>query len=378
MKKLLFLFVLFSQNSIAQITISNAYFPAPKDSLRINIANSATAKFVKISPAGTNQVWDYSFLRSANPTAPNTIEQYSTPDTGTLSAFPTADIVRNLTNIGQKEVYNKTSTRFELIGYQGFTLGLFDLPIKPVFNTPVLERRAPMSYNSTNNNASSFSVPLLVDWIPESVFSSLPVKPDSMRLRFQTTRQDKTDAWGQIRIPGGNYDVLRERRFEVTERKVEARIAGLLWIDVTALLLSGNRPPKDTTVSYYFWSNTAKEPIAMVQFRNEQDTVPSRVEFKFLNINTALKENEKPSILASLFPNPTNDIIFLEIKSSKSMTYNIALLNTVGQTLLIKKEKLQSGDVLPLYLNTFKTGIYILNMYTDEGTLLYSEKIIKE
>ena len=59
-----------------------------------------------------------------------------------------------------------------------------------------------------------------IDIIPDTLLAGLPIRPDSLRIRFVTTRQDKVDAFGKIKIPGsGEIDCLRERRYEITGDK---------------------------------------------------------------------------------------------------------------------------------------------------------------
>jgi hypothetical protein len=361
--------LIFSQILHAQITISNAYFPTVGDSLKMAIANTATARQLRISPAGGNQTWLYNFLRANINTRPTYTEGYATPDSATLAAFPTADLVRNLTTTGQKEVFNKTTTRFERLGYVGFSLGFLNLPIRPSFNQAVLERRAPLAFNSTHSHSASFSVAFASNLLPDTLLAGLPIRPDSLRLRFQTSRQDRVDAWGEIWIPGGKYEALRERRFEQTELKLEAKIGSFVWLDITSILLQGGRPPKDTTLSYYFWSNAVKEPIAIVEFRNETDTIPSRVDYKFLPINTQTAENSPlypdgvlRAVSATLFPNPTTGNAQLLVNHSEPMVYRLLLSNNLGQVVYDQKHFLKTGTTLPLPLAHLPSGVYFLNL----------------
>ncbi len=365
MKKHFLFLVFLSQTLGAQPIISNAYFPSIGDSLKIGVASTTTAQQLRMSAAGANQTWTYNFLRSANPSRPSYTEGYVAPDSATLADFPLADLVRNLTTTGQKEVFNKTTTRYELMGYEGIGLGFLNLPIRPTFNQPVLERRAPLVFNTTNNNTSSFSIVFASSLIPDTILVALPIRPDSFRVRFQTTRSDKTDAWGKILIPGGSYEVLRERRFEQTETKIEAKVANIFWVDITTVLLNGSRPPKDTTLTYYFWNNSVKEPIAVVQFRNETDTVPSRVEYKYLPINTSVVENVPPSVSAQIFPNPTSDDTFLFVNNCESKIYDLIIQNSFGQMLFKQKQKLENGMTLKLPLAVLPTGIYFLRLNTE-------------
>ena len=283
------LFILISIKTTAQITLTDAYFPSANDSLQTAISLSQYTRTLRLTAASsTAQRWDYSYLRAAANSTAKTTERYlAATDTALLRQFPTAKLVRDIGG-GQLAAYNKTATRFELLGYKNIDFGgILRLPVIAKFLQPVLERRAPLAFNTTNRNQSSFVVAISSNIIPDTLLSTLPIRPDSIRVRFQTDRQDKTDAYGTLLIPGGSYEVLRERRYEVTDTKIEAKLNPLPWLDVTSLILTGTQRPRDTTIRYYFWSNSAKEPIAVLT-TDDKDSI-TLAQYKYLKMMTLIK-----------------------------------------------------------------------------------------
>ncbi|MDV7394326.1 hypothetical protein RZS08_23290, partial [Arthrospira platensis SPKY1] len=132
-------------------------------------------------------------------------------------------------------------------------------------------------------------VPFSADDVPGGILNNLPITPDSLRIRINTQRTDEVDAWGTLTIPGGIYDVLREKRTELRQTRIDAKIGFFpAWVDVTDIfveLLSLPGLGSLTQESYYFWSNEALEPIAVLSLSPATGEVQS-VEYKANNIST--------------------------------------------------------------------------------------------
>ena len=242
---------------MGQITISNNYFPNAGDSLVTANATIQTVRNIQISKATTTaQNWDYSFLRARTATT-RTVQRFRvlnpTTDTAILREFPTATTVIS-DSTGQLAVYRRSTTRFDLLGFFNANLGILPVGLRPKFEPPSLERRAPLLFSSTNNNKTGFSVPFSTDIIPDTFLASLPIRPDSLRIRFVTNRQDRVDAFGKIRIPGsGDLNCLRERRYEITETRIDAKTSALpIWIDITSFIPTTNFKTRDTTLVFPF------------------------------------------------------------------------------------------------------------------------------
>lgn len=367
---------------MAQTTISNSYFLAANDSLKTAFALPQFLAGVQVS-AGSNtaQTWDYSYLRSAlNSTAFQT-ERYlaASSDTSVIREFPTADVVRELSP-GRFAVYNVTSTRFELIGYNKINLGpTLNIPVYARFLQPALERRAPLSMNSTNKNNSSFVVSFPSSLIPDTILSLLPIRPDSIRIRYQTTRNDLVDAFGTIAIPGLSKSVLREKRYEETEFKLEAKLNPLPWLDITNLILqNGMQRPRDTTIRYYFWSEAVKEPIAVIS-TNVSGKVES-VEYKYVVINTSTLETGYTEGVAqlTLSPNPTQDLLTIDIADAEKGSYQLSIYDVTGRLWHTEKKDLSlSLEKWQISLNDLPSGSYWVQLKNSKGQFV-SEQCIKK
>ncbi len=372
-------FMITSVKTMAQTTLTDAYFPSANDSLQTAIALPQYTRSLRLTPASsTAQRWDFSFLRAALNSTAKTTERYVTAtDTGLLRQFPSAKLMQDIGG-GQLAAYNKSTTRFDLLGFKNINLGGIQLPLVAKFLQPVLERRAPLTYNTTNRNQSNFVVAFTTDIIPDTFLNLLPIRPDSIRVRFQTDRQDKTDAFGTVLIPGGSYDVLRERRYEVTETKIEAKINPLPWLDITSLILTGQQRPRDTTIRYYFWSNLSKEPIALLTTDAADSIVLA--EYKYLKINTFVKNASYTEGVSSvsIFPNPTTQEAFFDVKTGgTALAFSLIISDNLGRNVGQKNLKNETEQRVQIDVSTFPNGLYWARLTDENGHIIAVKSFVK-
>ncbi|HMP13863.1 MAG TPA: hypothetical protein PKD70_08280 [Saprospiraceae bacterium] len=157
----------------------------------------------------------------------------------------------------------------------GVTAAITQLP-------PIVEQRSPVNFFDINQVSSGVLYPFAPNQMNPTIFqqlvSGLNSTPDSLRFRFATTRLDVIDGWGDVTIPGGTFPVLREKRTTFTERRFDAKIPPLGWLDVTDVTiqtLNLNTLGIDTTVAHYFFNDVSKEPIAILTLDNSQSQVVS-------------------------------------------------------------------------------------------------------
>ena len=364
------LIMLYQALCFGQITISNNYFPNAGDSLVTANATAQTVRNILITKATTTaQSWDYSFLRATTSTR-RMIDRFRAlnpvTDSAILREFPTATTVIS-DSAGQIAVYRRSTTRFDLLGFFNANLGILPVGIRPKFDPPSLERRAPLIFNSTNNNRTGFNAPFSTDIIPDTILALLPIRPDSLRIRFVTNRQDKVDAFGKIRIPGSpDLDCLRERRYEITETRIDAKTNNIpIWIDITNLIPVGNLRTRDTSLTFHFWSDLYKEPLLTIRANNDS-TVTSAV-YKWLPINTSTID-PLSKITAILYPNPTKEAINAHFEGLSQGKYLLTVVDNLGRV-VFNQHINSTTNTLSLRINTnrWAAGIYFLNLYSEMG-----------
>ena len=83
--------------------------------------------------------------------------------------------------------------------------------------------------------------------------------------------------------------------------------------------------------------------------------------------------NIATNVSVKIFPNPTNDIVNININDFNSNAYLIELNDLAGR-LLIKKKLNKSNSTLKM--SNLENGLYLLNIKDLNGVLLSSSKLI--
>jgi hypothetical protein len=279
----------------AQITVTNAGFPAVNDSVFYAFDANSNPIHI-ITPPGGNQSWDLSGLQ-VNQTGTTV---YRNPNMGVQSGnFPGAELL--VIESGREMYYDVTSDKVELMGYFGadpYGLGInLLIPYLP----PIADRHAPLQFFDIHQQSSSILVAFRLSELPANVQQQLIAglggnTPDSIRIRIATNRLDVVDAWGNLSIPGGCYEVLREQRTTYTEKRLDAKIAPLGWLDVTdnAVGQGFTTLGVDTTKKFHFFSLLDKQEIAVLHPNNHQNAIisvrfkhPDNSQFSISNIATS-------------------------------------------------------------------------------------------
>jgi hypothetical protein len=357
----------------AQTPISNAYFPAVGNTLITAKATNISAFSVSTFPTNKGNVsWDFRGLR---PQALDT-QRFIAPTTEGLRLFPNANLTFKPDTNAQIPFYRRTDSTFELIGLQGLLFqGLFiRVVVKP--HTPLKERRAPLKIGDTFVQSAGFKVAFPSSVAPDSLLRNSPFAiPDSMRITYDVIRHDTIDAWGTVRIPSGEFPVLRERQKESIKTKVEVLYPILGWLDVTTLILTGLAQPFYSETLYQkYWHATTQEPIAVVETDPLNATRGAQYKAIAQRVNT-------PEILdfsaqLSLFPNPVTTDLTLNLDKINTPIHSILISDVSGH--LIVNKLINSENQLKLNTNNWQNGAYLIYLMDNEGRIIANQKFIKE
>lgn len=384
MKKniLLIIFHLFCISLVAQITVTNATFPQIGDTLRTARDGSPN---INLQSAGENISWDFSSLDG--PIFENIILDPS--EGASVSTFPNATLLMGQPPVGET-YFETTSSTYTSLGFAGqdpIGIGL-DVVFKN--NPPLVERNAPLNYNDDNNSNSDVRVVFAWDDLPSEITDSLggglPITPDSIAIIVETSQQDDVDAWGTVTLPNGNYDVLRVRRWNERETKVEAflPVFGGFWQDITDVLTSiipdnpagGSFLGKDTTLTYHFYNDASKEEIAVVTVDPVNET-PINATFKSTNQTTSIIKlyKNKPSIHA--YPNPAIDKVQFDLVNVPKGKYDLNIYNILGVKVWSREcQFYNSADTIQLDVNDFKKGTYLYSLVNKKGKTLATRRLV--
>ncbi len=357
----------------AQITVTTASFPAAGDTLRI--AFDTTAAGITVSAPGGNQVWDFSGL---TPHFVRVLPVKPAAQGQQAAAFPLATLAVP-TGLNGENYYRVTSNQYQLIGFAGTDPAGFGINVITPFNPPVVERRAPMNFFDINQANGALLVPFAGSALPQALLNLLPIVPDSIRLKVTLSRVDVVDGWGTLTIPGGTYPVLRERRTQYTDTRIEIKVGVFPWTDITSLIqLPGAALGRDTSLNYYFFSNTAKEPIAVV----EADHITQAVlgaQFKY-NGPTSTGSSTEANVLVRVFPNPATEEVRIEWHDLPAGVYEWRMINLTGQ--VVSRQRLVSAGSevggQSLNLRGLAPGMYVYALSDAGGQWVQAGKLLVE
>jgi hypothetical protein len=169
--------------------------------------------------------------------------------------------------------------------------------------------------------------------------AALPVPPDSLRIRIATNRLDVVDAWGSLSIPGGTYNVLREKRTRYQEYRLDGKISPLGWLDITDVAVQAGFQGLgvDTVITYHFYNDVEKTPIAVVNTGSDGLRI-QQVDFKYNAPMTTGREGPEGDLTESFalqgnYPNPFTRQTTLVYDAGKGGYVRMEIYSVLGERL---------------------------------------------
>lgn len=374
MKQILpLIFTLLASSLMAQITLqSSDYFPTVGDTLRTATDNAPVG--IEITAAGGNQKWNFSSLQ-AGFTLERVVQDAAEGDAA--ASYPAANILFEQVE-GGEGYYISNETSFSIVGFAGMDpLGqgfMVNAPFTPAY----VERWAPLSFLTLNTNDAALTVAVAADDIPGNIFDGLPISPDSVRVRVVTERTDLVDAWGTLVIPGGTYDVLREKRTEYREVRLDAKVGFLPWTDITDIALEFlpiDELGADTLVTYNFWSDDAKEAVAVIN-ADPSGTEVQSVTFKSDDVISSVQNvtTTKPKVY--IYPNPAIVHARFEFANLPADQYKLELFDLTGRSIYSKQLSIDQYHLETLNVTRFRKGVYLAILTNRGGERIAVRRLI--
>ena len=139
----------------------------------------------------------------------------------------------------------------------------------------------------------------------------------------------------------------------------------------------------------YLWSNGATENFITldgstiqpgfysynIEVRNEEGCMASDA----MNVDVILSSIRDiiSSNMLSVYPNPANDLTFIEISNEQHLVFSIEIIDITGKIIVSKTcTKDSEQTVLPICLSAFNSGIYFVQIKTGNGII--SKKLVVE
>jgi len=353
--------------SIAQIRISPGQLPAPGDTVLFAVDNLPSG--IQAGVPGENLRWDFTTLQ-----APFT-QRTGWSITSEESPFPAANLQLRL---GEETVMyfdkRNNGTVFQLgaIGQDPLDLGFTGMV---AYAKPELYRRAPLAYGDTYEHDYAFSQTIAAEDVPQVLLDELPITPDSFRVSLVGDRTDEVDAFGRMVLPGGFFEVLREKRTTVQSLKLEAKLGPFPWQDITDFLTSDDFPNERVQVDYVFYSDELNEPVAILEMGPEERFV-ARVTFSVPSVSTNVQEVTKlePGVYA--FPNPAIINVRFEFTNLPPGTYELSIMNILGIEVWKESYFLQGNRTERIDISNLRKGTYLYSLKDSRGKIITTKRLV--
>jgi Secretion system C-terminal sorting domain len=371
----------------SQITITNAAFPKAGDSLQTS--TDQTVKGIKMTESGVKEIFD---LRSLDATTVNVNYVKNASQGKAFAKFPAAELVEIR---GGVEYYiNVTDKVYEEIGFAGAATEFLGVDLTTKISPALILRRSPMKFFNLNNTSSATTVTFPLSALPDSIKSQigqLTALADSIRIKATGTRTDLVDGYGTLKLPIGDYEVLREKRINFSQSDLEAYLKlTKSWISLGGFAGGIQLPAqvknligKDTTTTYHFYGATTKEPLAIVTVDNIDNTKATAVTYKNIKKTIATKdesENAEPTASTrpdiKAMPNPVIDIVNFEMSNLEQGNYTIKIYNLLGMVVWEEQHNVSGSKIVRLDTNNLKKGTYLYSLSNAKGKILATKRLI--
>ncbi len=369
---------LLSFGLVAQVQLSNAYFPAVGDTLHIVDADSAYAASLDLRTAGgANLEWNF------GTPVPNFTTSIPVLAVTAGDLFPEADL-KIQTNVFTESYYRVNATSFDLVGISSRLAILPDFAVSTAVLPARPTRRAPLNFGDNFSTVTENSAVFSPDSLPAEALvlvGDLLDNVDSVRITTISTRADVADAYGSLTLGSDIFDVLREKRVESIFIRLEVKTNPLPFIDITNLVIAtspalapfvGQQP---STTTYFFWSNEHKEPIAEVV----TNTVSGEVEDMMYRRPDTRTSTSGPGLLratVNVFPNPADDWATFQVEGLPQGQYSLTLLNMLGNMVAQRSfSPVGNQTRLRLDVSQLPSGIYLYSVRNERGRIITTRRL---
>ncbi len=358
--------------SYAQITITNSIFPKAGDTLK-TIFTLNVPGGLNVGTTGGPKTWDFSQLT----TGTRQQEIYLNPAAGKdFASFPDANL---MSRSGGQDLYIKSSANImEGLGFGGSNPFL-DTNLVIKYNKRPVLRKTPVEFITSTSSVGEFRIDLGTDIIPDTLLSTLPIKPDSVRVQFSNTLRGIIDAYGTLKLSGKTFNVLREKAEAITETRIFVKVLGL-WLDPVAIL-GGNIPAgfsdllgKDTTIVYNFYSDQKKEVILSAEYTPEGTFLG--VTYAELSGPLSSVSNQIPDTFR-VFPNPVFDYLYLET-GEQTGKYMVTVSDLLGRIVFFDIISFNVRESKQIDTTIWPEGNYFVSFFNVVNKKTNTIQVIKK
>ena len=369
MKRLLFIFSFLTCafSVLAQPVLDSNNIPGPGDTLFY--LTDHLPDQIRITAPGPKQFWNFSQLDAP-------ILEYTLIEPATAGqkadAFPAAEMVM-LGRDGSEAYYRTDASGLHLLG-RSESFQEIDAMSMSSFDQGLLDLVSGMEYDDDLDVESMYECQIERSALPPSVRNSLGSEVQRVRLHAKLTRRVTADAWGNMLIPRGQYDVLRVRIDDVCDVSIEMQSENSpVWKAGDAALAEKIIGRKNK--SYYrFYADKIKGAIATMYLdeNDELERVTFRANPQQLKDYRNIDSNQK--IYA--FPNPSYGSLRLRFDNLKAGNYSVRFYNILGKQLFEESYEISSAKTVRVDVSRLQKGTYLYALLDERGNKLVTKRIV--
>lgn len=361
--------ILFSVNLSGQTRIRNLNLPQEGDASLFFVDHLPTS--IDPGKAGSAQRWNFMTLLS--PFIRRSV--YTDSQTsGLQTVFKESDLSRKI-NENTEAFYFKEDGDLLLLGYAG--MDPFGLGVRSIYkyDAPLVEQRGNIRYGDGSNTKTSLTTTFTLNDLPKKIRQLLPVTPDSIRLVMTTQRIDEVDAWGNMLMPGGFFDVLREKRSEARNLRIETKIGSLPWQDITNTLPDNDIFGNHVFLSYYFYAEEFNEPLVKI-FMNADNKGMDKVIYRANIIDQPIQDVGSIKSGVYAFPNPAIVNARFEFTNLPPDRYRLAIKNVLSEEIWAQEYFIQGNDLQKVDVSFLAKGTYLYSVTDSKGKILSTKRLV--
>lgn len=363
---------IFVATGFSQVTINNSVIPMRGDSLERMQDNQPVG--ISIGIPGAGQIWDFSSLQG--PFITTTIVRRPEEGVNFLS-FPQADVLIKEGNV--ESYYQSSQTDYSLLGVAAPLAQLQLNNVAGKYTPPLPVISTPINYQASYSQNSNLRIAFSTMSLPAELINQLPLQPDSMRLNQANIVSSVADAWGKLKLPIGEFDVLRVRRQVNITSRVEALLPLIGWLDVTTILepMIGDFLEDQEIVTYEYYANNVKGPVAIVTMDQDNANEINNVSFFAGKLSTSVRYRDNGRADAYAYPNPSMGYLRIQMVNMPEDSYTIYVYNILGKEIYRKNNIKASGSkIIELGLYDQPKGTYLFSIKNSRGQNLMSKRFI--
>jgi len=362
MKKIFFLISLFCAATLyAQTPISLDVndLGAPVKHYNFRVDTAVDVLIVPGAP-GANLAWNFAALHSNHDTV--SVDLVDVSSVPMHSYFPAANIATVYDSSINVYFFNSNASGLTMHGIIRDFMSSSD-SLKLVLSTPDTMLTLPANYGDSRTGFSYGNSKSHSHLLFDTSFSGFPVQVpiDTVHIIHRQNKTTDIDAWGNVTLPNNSFPALRQKDLTYTTDSV--------WGYANT---SAFPPPyntysgwyylitvNDTTTTYTWWKKSYGVPVVKMTMAHYLSNQVKQVEWAY-DTPSGITENE--ILNSSVFPNPSNDFIYI---TNISDLEEVVIFDIIGNE--ISRQNIGNNDMVKISVQDLANGLYFYNAYAKHG-----------